>query len=116
MNTSAPPGACERRAGAAGFLELRATAVGAEVRQGGGGEIEVRGDDVFSGCRRPPGKIREELRGDGRFITGGRGTVDPDGCVTIVDRGPDHPGRVRRPPRGRSGRRSTPCGACRNRR
>lgn len=53
------------------------------------GSIEVRGPSVFGGYWRMPEKTREEIRGDGFFITGDLGTVDAEGRVAIVGRAKD---------------------------
>ncbi len=94
MNTSNPYDG-DRRAGTVGFplpgVELKITdpATGEEVAQGGIGQIEVRGPNVFQGYWRMPEKTREELREDGFFITGDLGTIDADGYVSIVGRNKD---------------------------
>lgn len=94
MNTSNPYNG-ERRAGTVGFplpgVELKITDpdTGAELPQGEIGMIEVKGPNVFKGYWQMPEKTRQELRGDGFFITGDLGTVSSDGYVSIVGRGKD---------------------------
>jgi malonyl-CoA/methylmalonyl-CoA synthetase len=53
------------------------------------GVIEVKGENVFKGYWRMPEKTAEEMRADGFFITGDLGTMDAQGCVSIVGRGKD---------------------------
>ena len=64
---------------------------GVSVRIQGGqpGVLEVRGPNVFQGYWRMPEKTKEEFTGDGYFVTGDVGTIDPDGRVTIVGRAKD---------------------------
>jgi len=93
MNTSNPYDG-ERRAGTVGHplpgVEVRIVgADAAPVQDGEIGTIEVRGDNVCQGYWRMPEKTKEEMRGDGFFITGDLGLVDADGYVTIVGRGKD---------------------------
>ncbi|MEM9574422.1 MAG: malonyl-CoA synthase, partial [Pseudomonadota bacterium] len=94
MNTSNPLDG-ERRAGTVGFplpgVELKITdnETGAELPIGDIGQIEVRGDNVFTGYWRMPEKTAEELRADGFFITGDLGKIDADGYVHIVGRNKD---------------------------
>ena len=85
----------ERRAGSVGFplpgIDLKITDpdTGIVVPQGGIGEIEVRGANVFQGYWNMPKKTAEELRTDGFFITGDLARMDEDGYVTIVGRSKD---------------------------
>ncbi|NIZ62925.1 malonyl-CoA synthase [Sedimentitalea sp. CY04] len=94
MNTSNPYDG-ERRAGTVGMplpgVELKITdsASGETLPDGEVGQIEVRGPNVFQGYWQMPEKTAEELRGDGFFITGDLGVVDPDGYVQIVGRNKD---------------------------
>ena len=90
MNTSNP---CEgpRRAGTVGLplpgIEVKVCdASGAGLPQGEIGVIEVRGPNVFQGYWQMPEKTREDLRGNGFFITGDLGITDADGYLTIVGR------------------------------
>jgi len=53
------------------------------------GMIEVRGPNVFQGYWRMPERTREEIRGDGYFITGDLGVMEADGRLSIVGRGKD---------------------------
>ena len=70
----------ERRAGSVGF-----PLPGVDVRLAGGGEIEVRGPNVFAGYWRRPEATAGSFR-DGWFRTGDLGAVDPDGYLRIVGR------------------------------
>ncbi len=94
MNTSNPYDG-ERRAGTIGFplpdVEVRVEdpESGEALPQGEIGMITVRGPNVFKGYWRMPEKTAAELRGDGFFITGDLGCIDPDGYVQIVGRGKD---------------------------
>lgn len=94
MNTSNPYDG-ERRAGTVGFplpgVELKITdsETGAELPNGDIGQIEVRGENVFSGYWQMPEKTAEELRTDGFFITGDLGKIDADGYAHIVGRNKD---------------------------
>ncbi len=51
--------------------------------------IEVKGPNVFKGYWRMPEKTKAEFRGDGFFITGDLGKIDPRGYVHIIGRGKD---------------------------
>ncbi|EWY42223.1 malonyl-CoA synthase [Skermanella stibiiresistens SB22] len=53
------------------------------------GMIEVSGPNVFKGYWRMPEKTAAEFRGDGFFISGDLGKIDPRGYVHIVGRGKD---------------------------
>ncbi len=94
MNTSNPR-AGPRRAGTVGLplpgveLRLADPETGAAVAEGGIGEIEVRGPNVFAGYWRMPEKTREEFRPDGFFRTGDLGTIDAAGYLRIVGRAKD---------------------------
>ena len=85
----------ERRAGAVGFplpgVEVKITdpTTGDTLPDGGVGQIEVRGPNVFGGYWQMPEKTTEELREDGFFITGDLGRVDEDGYIHIVGRNKD---------------------------
>jgi malonyl-CoA/methylmalonyl-CoA synthetase len=70
----------ERRPGSVGF-----PLPGVDVRLGEGGEIEVRGPNVFAGYWRRPEATAGCFR-DGWFRTGDLGAVDPDGYLRIVGR------------------------------
>ncbi len=62
---------------------------GAEVEQGGVGEIAIRGHNVMKGYWNRPDATAEVLDGDGWFRTGDMATVDEDGYFFIVDRKKD---------------------------
>lgn len=53
------------------------------------GMLHVRGPNVFAGYWRMPDKTREELLGDGFFITGDLASIDTAGYVTIAGRDKD---------------------------
>lgn len=53
------------------------------------GQIEVKGDNVFSGYWNMPEKTAEELGEDGWFKTGDIGVIDNEGYVSIVGRSKD---------------------------
>ncbi|MDO5693330.1 MAG: malonyl-CoA synthase [Pseudomonadota bacterium] len=84
----------ERRGGTVGFP---LPGVGVRVRDDGGlpvpagdiGNIQVRGENVFSGYWRMPEKTAEEFTADGWFKTGDVGRQDAQGYVTIVGRSKD---------------------------
>lgn len=94
MNTSNPYDG-ERVAGTVGFplpgVSARVTdpETGKELARDEIGMIEVRGPNVFKGYWRNPEKTAAEFRGDGFFITGDLGKIDPAGYVHIVGRGKD---------------------------
>ena len=81
MNTSNPYDG-ERRAGSVGLplpgVELRLAEAG--------GEIEVRGPNVFAGYWRNADATARAITDDGWFKTGDVGALDPDGYVRIVGR------------------------------
>ncbi len=70
----------ERRAGSVGF-----PLPGVDARLAGGGEIEVRGPNVFRGYLHRPEATAEAFDGDW-FRTGDLGEVDADGYLHIVGR------------------------------
>lgn len=72
----------ERRPGSVGF-----PLPGVEIRlaDGESGEIQVRGDNVFSGYWQRPKETAESFE-DGWFCTGDLASVDPDGYVRILGR------------------------------
>lgn len=94
MNASNPYDG-DRRAGTVGFplpgvdLKIADPATGDEVAQGGIGQIEVRGPNVFKGYWQMPEKTAEELRKNGFFLTGDLGSIDDRGYVQIVGRNKD---------------------------
>ena len=93
INTSNPLDG-QRVPGTVGFplpgLSLRiADDSGGELPRGDVGTIEVSGPAVFKGYWRMPEKTKEEIRGDGFFITGDMGIQDTEGRVTIVGRAKD---------------------------
>lgn len=85
----------ERRAGAVGFplpgVDLRITDSdnGDVVPEGGIGMIELRGPNVFKGYWRDAQKTARAFRGDGFFVTGDLGTIDPEGYLHVVGRAKD---------------------------
>jgi len=93
MNTSNPLDG-ERIAGTVG-LPLPGVAVRVvddgdrPVATGTVGNLQVRGDNVFSGYWRLPEKTAEEFTPDGWFRTGDQGRIDDNGYVSIVGRAKD---------------------------
>jgi malonyl-CoA/methylmalonyl-CoA synthetase len=59
---------------------------GVELRLARGGEIEVRGPNVFRGYRERPDANAEAFTRDGWFRTGDLGELDADGRLRIVGR------------------------------
>jgi malonyl-CoA/methylmalonyl-CoA synthetase len=59
---------------------------GVELRLARGGEIEVRGPNVFRGYRERPDANAEAFTRDGWFRTGDLGELDADGHLRIVGR------------------------------
>ncbi len=57
-----------------------------EVRIGAGGEILIRGANVFLGYLHQPDKTAETIDADGWLHTGDVGEIDADGFVCITDR------------------------------
>ncbi|TDI67687.1 MAG: malonyl-CoA synthase [Alphaproteobacteria bacterium] len=94
MNTSNPYDG-ERRPGTVGpplpGVDIRITELGsgATLARGAVGMIEIKGPNVFAGYWRMAEKTAQEFRGDGYFITGDMGRIDPDGYVSIVGREKD---------------------------
>ena len=84
----------ERRGGTVGFplpgvgVRVRDDA-GQSVAEGEIGNIQVMGENVFSGYWRMPEKTAEEFTADGWFKTGDVGLQDARGYVTIVGRSKD---------------------------
>ena len=84
----------ERRGGTVGFplpgvgVRVRDDA-GQPVAEGEIGNIQVMGENVFSGYWRMPEKTAEEFTADGWFKTGDVGLQDARGYVTIVGRSKD---------------------------
>ena len=62
---------------------------GSPVSQGEIGMLQVKGDNVFKGYWRMPGKTAEEFTQDGYFITGDLARQDADGDFQIVGRNKD---------------------------
>jgi malonyl-CoA/methylmalonyl-CoA synthetase len=62
---------------------------GSLLPQGGIGQIEVKGDNVFKGYWRMPEKTRAEFTEDGFFRTGDMGRIDERDYVHIVGRAKD---------------------------
>jgi len=84
----------ERRGGTVGLalpgMRIRIVdETGQVVPVGTIGQIQVTGDNVFSGYWRMPEKTAEEFTGDGFFRTGDMGQFDADGYITIVGRSKD---------------------------
>jgi malonyl-CoA/methylmalonyl-CoA synthetase len=71
----------ERRPGTVGF-----PLPGVELRLGEGGEIELRGPNVFGGYWRRPDATAAAFTPDGWFRTGDIGEHDPDGYLRLVGR------------------------------
>lgn len=93
MNTSNPLRG-ERRAGTVGFplpgVSLRiAGADNQPLEISEVGDIQVKGDNVFSGYWHMPEKTAEDFTADGFFVTGDKGQLDADGYVSIVGRAKD---------------------------
>ena len=61
-------------------------AQGADVPQGGEGELLMRGDSLMSGYFGDEALTREAIEADGWFHTGDIATVSPDGIYTICGR------------------------------
>ncbi len=94
MITSNPYASEGRLAGTVGYalpgIAVRlADTEGNVLGAGDIGVIEVKGPNVFKGYWRNPEKTKAEFRGDGYFITGDLGTIEPDGRVAIVGRAKD---------------------------
>jgi malonyl-CoA/methylmalonyl-CoA synthetase len=53
------------------------------------GEIQIKGDNVFTGYWRKPEKTAEEFTADGYFKTGDLARLEENGMVTIVGRAKD---------------------------
>jgi len=93
MNTSNPYDG-ERRAGTVGFplpgTEVRVmSGEGGECAPGEIGDLQVRGQNVFSGYWRMPEKTAEEFEEGGWFKTGDVALIDADGYVHLVGRAKD---------------------------
>lgn len=71
----------ERKPGSAGSV-----APFAEVRLADGGELQVRGPQVFAGYHDDPIATREAFTVDGWYRTGDLAEIDDEGFVTIVGR------------------------------
>ncbi len=59
---------------------------GVELRLGGGGEVQVRGPNVFAGYYRRPDADAEAFTPDGWFRTGDLGELDADGHLRLTGR------------------------------
>lgn len=84
----------ERRGGTVGFplpgVSIRiADAENRLVEAGEIGQIQVKGDNIFSGYWRMPEKTREEFTPDGFFKTGNMGKRDKEGYISIIGRSKD---------------------------
>ena len=84
----------ERRGGTVGYplpgISVRiADERDRPVETGVIGAIQVKGENVFVGYWRMPGKTREEFTADGYFRTGDVGAFDRDGYLSIVGRARD---------------------------
>jgi malonyl-CoA/methylmalonyl-CoA synthetase len=80
MNVSNPYDG-ERRPGTVGF-----PLPGVELRLAEGGEIHLRGPNVFGGYWRRPEATAAAFTADGWFRTGDIGEFDPDGYLRLVGR------------------------------
>jgi len=83
----------DRIAGTVGFalpgVDIRITdGDGANLPANDPGNVEVRGDSLFSGYWRMPEKTAEEFRGDW-FVTGDIGALDESGRLTLSGRAKD---------------------------
>lgn len=94
MNASNPYEG-ERRAGAVGF-SLPGTSIrivdkksGTVLPNGEVGDIEIKGENVFSGYWNKPQQTAESFCADGYFITGDVGMFDADGYLQIIGRTKD---------------------------
>lgn len=59
---------------------------GAEARIGDGGEIQIHGPNVMNGYHHMDDATAETFTDDGWLRTGDKGTLDPDGYLTITGR------------------------------
>jgi long-chain acyl-CoA synthetase len=62
---------------------------GIEVRIAEGGEVLVRGANVFCGYHKQAEATREAIDAEGWFHTGDAGFIDPQGHLAIIDRAKD---------------------------
>jgi len=62
---------------------------GIEVRIAEGGEVLVRGANVFVGYHKQAEATREAIDAEGWFHTGDAGFIDPQGHLAIIDRAKD---------------------------
>jgi len=70
-------------------VSVRVVADGQALPEGGIGDVQVRGPNVFAGYWRMPEKTAEEFTADGWFKTGDVGRFDANGYLTIVGRSKD---------------------------
>ena len=93
MNTSNPLHG-ERRAGTVGFplpgVKVRICGPDNQVlKTDEVGELQVRGDNVFSGYWEKPEQTAQDFTPDGFFNTGDQALIDEQGYVSIVGRSKD---------------------------
>ncbi|GAB5457647.1 MAG: malonyl-CoA synthase [Henriciella sp.] len=92
--TCSNPYSGPRKAGTVGRplpgIEARIVSTdGKPVKTNEVGELEVRGESVFTGYWRMPEQTAKDIGEDGFFRTGDQATLDDDGYVSIVGRSKD---------------------------